>query len=76
MNRLYMSVCEASELPTAFAQIILETLDEILNVPAINCVTAMYLLNINISQRITAFLDFIHRPVFWGVETRRFGNWI
>jgi hypothetical protein len=27
-------------------------------------------------HRITWFLGFLHRPVFWGVETRRFGNWI
>jgi hypothetical protein len=27
-------------------------------------------------HRITVFLDFSHRPVFLGVETRRFGNWI
>jgi hypothetical protein len=26
--------------------------------------------------RITGVLDFSHRPVFLGVETRRFGNWI
>jgi hypothetical protein len=25
---------------------------------------------------ITGFLDFFHRPVFLGVETRRFENWI
>jgi hypothetical protein len=27
-------------------------------------------------HRITGVLDFFHRPVFLGVETRRFGNWI
>jgi hypothetical protein len=47
-----MSVCKAFELPTAFAQIILETLNEILNVPTINYVTAIYLLNIKISRLI------------------------
>jgi hypothetical protein len=26
--------------------------------------------------RITGVLDFSHRPVFLGVETRRFGNWV
>jgi hypothetical protein len=25
---------------------------------------------------ITGFLDFCHRPMYLGVETRRFGNWI
>jgi hypothetical protein len=29
-----------------------------------------------IAHRITGFLDLLHRPVFWGVETRRFRNWI
>jgi hypothetical protein len=30
-----------------------------------------------IAHRITVFfLDFFHRPVFLGAETRRFGNWI
>jgi hypothetical protein len=27
-------------------------------------------------HRITRFLDFLQRPVFWRVERRRFGNWI
>jgi hypothetical protein len=27
-------------------------------------------------HRITGFLDFFHLPVFLGVETQRFGNWI
>jgi hypothetical protein len=27
-------------------------------------------------HRITGFLDFSHRSVFWGVEIRRFGNWV
>jgi hypothetical protein len=29
-----------------------------------------------IAYRVTVFLDFFHRPVFLGVEIRRFGNWI
>jgi hypothetical protein len=28
------------------------------------------------SYRVTGFSDFFHRPVFLGLETRRFGNWI
>jgi hypothetical protein len=28
------------------------------------------------AYRISGFLDFFQRPMFWGVETRRFGNWI
>jgi hypothetical protein len=28
----------------------------------------------NLMHRITGFLDFFHRPVLLGVETRRFGN--
>jgi hypothetical protein len=30
--------------------------------------------DIKITYRITGFLDFFHRQVFLGVETRRFGN--
>jgi hypothetical protein len=29
-----------------------------------------------IGNRVTRFLDFFHRPVFLGVETQCFGNWI
>jgi hypothetical protein len=29
-----------------------------------------------IAHRIIGFLDLFHRPVFYGMETRRFGNWI
>jgi hypothetical protein len=28
------------------------------------------------AHRIIGISDFFHRPVFLGVETRRFGNWI
>jgi hypothetical protein len=30
----------------------------------------------HITHRITGVLDVFHRPVFFGVEARRFGNWI
>jgi hypothetical protein len=29
-----------------------------------------------IARRLTWALDFFHRPVFLGVETQSFGNWI